>query len=121
VLIMARDDIVLGGLVAYLATARPTVMAPIELAGITLPIAWIRLLPETMRSPVCDGVLLAPALFGVLASVAEWHGWLSRQNTRALVSDAFVIAAAILSIGLSGSHIRQRRSGQADVDEVDER
>ncbi len=105
----------------WTAAALPALTPPMALAGITLLIAWIVFLRATMRSLGVGGVLLALAFFGVLIWVAVWYGWLSMQDTRAIVWIALVIVAAILSMGLSWSHIRRRLSGQADVDQVDER
>jgi hypothetical protein len=56
----------------------------------------------------------------VLIWSVVWYGWLSLDDTGALVWVALVVIAAILSMGLSWSHIRRRISGQADVDQVDE-
>jgi Family of unknown function (DUF6524) len=78
-------------------------------------------LRATMRSLGVGGVLLALAFFAVLVWVVVYYGWLSMQNTRAVIWIALVVIAAILSMGLSWSHIRRRLSGQADVDQVDER
>lgn len=105
----------------WIAAALPDVTPPMALAALALLIAWIVFLRATMRSLGVGGVLLALAFFGVLIWVVVWYGWLSMQNTRALVWIALVIVAAILSMGLSWSHIRRRLSGQADVDEIDER
>jgi hypothetical protein len=105
----------------WVAAAIPDVTPLMALAGVALLIAWIVFLRATMRSLGVGGVLLALAFFGVLIWVVVWYGWLSMQNTRALVWIALVIVAAILSMGLSWSHIRRRLSGQADVDQVDER
>lgn len=105
----------------WIAAAMPNVTPPMVLAGIALLIAWIVFLRATMRSLGLGGVLLALSFFGVLIWVVAWYGWLSMSNRGALVWIALLIMAAILSMGLSWSHIRRRLSGQADVDEVDGR
>lgn len=105
----------------WIAAALPDVTPPMALAAIVLLIAWIVFLRATMRSLGVGGVLLALAFFGVLIWVVVWYGWLSMQNTHALVWIALVIVAAILSMGLTWSHVRRRLSGQVDVDEIDER
>lgn len=93
----------------------------LALAGLALLIGWVVFLRATLRSLGIGGVVLALAFFAVLVWVVVWYGWLSMDNTRALVWIALVVLAAILSMGMSWSHIRRRLSGQADVDQVDER
>jgi Family of unknown function (DUF6524) len=51
--------------------------------------------------------------------IISW-GWISLQDRNALVWIALVILALILAIGMSWSHLYQRWSGQATVDDVDE-
>lgn len=105
----------------WVQAALAEVTPPLVLAGLALLIGWVVFLRATLRSLGVGGVLLALAFFGVLVWVVVWYGWLSMQNTRALVWIALVIIAAVLSMGMSWSHIRRRLSGQADVDQVDER
>lgn len=105
----------------WLQAALPDVTPPTVLLGIALLIGWVVFLRATMRSLGIGGVLLALAFFGVLIWSVVWYGWLSLDNTGALTWVMLVVIAAILSMGLSWSHIRRRLSGQADVDQVDER
>lgn len=105
----------------WVTAAAPQITPPMALAGIALLIGWVVFLRATMRSLGIGGVLLALAFFAVLVWVVVYYGWLSMQNTRAVIWIALVVIAAILSMGLSWSHIRRRLSGQADVDQVDER
>ena len=105
----------------WLQSALTEVTPPLVLAGLALLIGWVVFLRATLRSLGIGGVLLALAFFGVLVWVVVWYGWLSMDNTHALIWIALVIIAAILSMGMSWSHIRRRLSGQADVDQVDER
>jgi hypothetical protein len=106
--------------VHWLREALPDVTPPIVLLGIALLIGWVVFLRATMRSLGVGGVLLALAFFSVLIWSVVWYGWLSLDDTGALTWVALVVIAAILSMGLSWSHIRRRLSGQADVDQVDE-
>jgi hypothetical protein len=105
----------------WVAAAAPEITPPMALAAIALLIGWVVFLRATMRSLGVGGVLLALAFFAVLVWVVVYYGWLSMENTRAITWIALVVIAAILSMGLSWSHIRRRLSGQADVDQVDER
>jgi hypothetical protein len=104
----------------WLREALPDVTPPTVLLGIALLIGWVVFLRATMRSLGVGGVLLALAFFGVLVWSVVWYGWLSLDDTGALTWVALIVIAAILSMGLSWSHIRRRLSGQADVDQVDD-
>ncbi|MBV6417939.1 MAG: hypothetical protein CMLOHMNK_02718 [Steroidobacteraceae bacterium] len=105
----------------WLAADFPTIDAVKAFAGIVLLIGWVVFLTATARSLGVVGVLLALAFFAALVWVAVQFGWLDAGNTRALVWIGLVVAAAILAMGVSWSHIRRRLTGQADVDEVDTR
>lgn len=97
-------------------------ITPIEaVCGIVLLIGWFVFLGATLRSIGLLGMLLACALFAALIwLVASW-GWVALSNTHAIIWIALVILALILAVGMSWSHLYQRWSGQATVDEVDER
>ena len=105
----------------WLAAGFPAIDALKALAGIALLIGWVVYLGATLRSLGATGVLLALAFFAALVWVAVQFGWLDTGNTRALTWIGLVVAAAILAMGMSWSHVRRRLTGQADVDEVDSR
>ncbi|MGD9599523.1 MAG: DUF6524 family protein [Steroidobacteraceae bacterium] len=105
----------------WVAAGFPAIDAVKALAGIVLLIGWVVFLTATARSLGVVGVLLALAFFAALVWVAVQFGWLDAGNTRTLVWVGLVIAAAILAMGMSWSHVRRRLTGQADVDEVDPR
>jgi len=88
------------------------------LAGVVLLIGWVVFLTATARSLGAIGVLLATAFFAALIWVAVQYGWFEAAP-RTLLWIGLVVAAAVLAIGMSWSHIRRRLSGQLDVDEVD--
>jgi hypothetical protein len=104
----------------WLRDSLSDVTPPTVLLGIALLIGWVVFLRATMRSLGVGGVLLALAFFGVLIWSVVWYGWLSLDDPGALSWVALIVIAAILSMGLSWSHIRRRLSGQADVDQVDD-
>ncbi|MBV6423250.1 MAG: hypothetical protein NAOJABEB_01040 [Steroidobacteraceae bacterium] len=105
----------------WVAAGFPAIDAVKALAGIVLLIGWVVFLTATARSLGIIGVLLALAFFAALVWVAVQFGWLDTGNTRALTWIGLVVAAAILAMGMSWSHVRRRLTGQADVDEVDSR
>jgi Family of unknown function (DUF6524) len=64
---------------------------------------------------------LALALFGALIWLIVSWGWVKLSDTGAILWIALVVLALILAVGMSWSHLYQRWSGQATVDDVDER
>jgi hypothetical protein len=90
------------------------------LAGVVLLIGWVVFLTATARSLGAIGVLLSTAFFAALVWVAVQYGWFEAAP-RTLLWIGLVVAAAVLAIGMSWSHVRRRLSGQLDVDEVDTR
>jgi len=96
-------------------------VTPIEaVCGIALLIGWFVFLSATLRAIGMIGMLLALALFAALIwLVASW-GWISLQDRSLITWIALIVLSLILAIGMSWSHLYQRWSGQATVDEVDE-
>jgi hypothetical protein len=89
--------------------------------GIVLLIAWIVFLGATLKSIGVFGMVLAFALFAALIWLLASWGWLSLSNTNALTWVGLVVLAFILAVGMSWSHLYRRWTGQATVDEVDEK
>lgn len=89
------------------------------LAGTMLLIGWVVFLNATRRSLGLVGVVLAAALCGALIWLfIEWDV-LSAGNVRALQHLALWVVSAILAVGMSWAHLRQRLTGQVSTDEVD--
>jgi hypothetical protein len=89
--------------------------------GIVLLIAWIVFPGATLKSIGVFGMVLAFALFAALIWLLASWGWLSLSNTNALTWVGLVVLAFILAVGMSWSHLYRRWTGQATVDEVDEK
>jgi hypothetical protein len=102
----------------WLYKSVPGVTPPLVLAGIALLIAWAIFVGATMRSIGIAGVVLFGAFFGALVWTAVFYGWLSLENTGAMVWVGLLVLASVLAMGMSWSHLRRQMSGQADVDEV---
>ncbi len=90
------------------------------LGGIVLVIVYVIFIRATWRSIGPIGLALAAAFFAALIWVALDASLLSLDNRTALTWVLLVVAATILAIGISWSHVRRRVSGQADMDDVDE-
>ena len=97
-------------------------ITPLEVVcGLLLLIAWIVFLGATLRSIGLFGMLLSFALFAaVIWMIVSW-GWVALSDTHVLTWIGLIILALILAIGMSWSHLYRRWTGQATVDEVDER
>jgi hypothetical protein len=97
-------------------------VTPVEaVAGVVLLIGWFVFLGATLRSIGVPGMLLALALFAALIWMIVSWGWVTLSNTSAILWIGLVILALILAVGMSWSHLYQRWSGQATVDDVDEK
>jgi hypothetical protein len=89
--------------------------------GITLLIGWLVFLTATLRSIGVLGMVLVLALFAALVWLIISWGWLTLANTGAIMWIGLIVLALILAVGMSWSHLYQRWSGQATVDEADTR
>jgi Family of unknown function (DUF6524) len=97
-------------------------VTPIEaVCGIVLLIAWIVFLGATLKSIGLFGMILAFALFAALIWLVVSWGWVTLSNTSALTWLGLIVLALILGVGMSWSHLYRRWTGQATVDEVDEK
>jgi hypothetical protein len=96
-------------------------VTPVEaVCGILLLIGWLVFLSATLRAIGLLGLLLTAALFAALVWLVISWGWISLQDRDVIVWIALVVLSLILAIGMSWSHLYQRWSGQATVDDVDE-
>jgi hypothetical protein len=97
-------------------------VTPLEIVlGIVLLIAWIVYLGATLKSIGVFGMMLAFALFAALIWLVVSWGWVTLSDTHVITWIGLIILALILAIGMSWSHLYRRWTGQATVDEVDER
>lgn len=97
-------------------------VTPLEaVLGILLLIAWIVFLGATLKSIGIFGMALAFALFAALIWLVVSWGWVTLADTHAIVWIGLVVLALILAIGMSWSHLYRRWTGQATVDEVNEK
>lgn len=95
-------------------------ITPIEaVCGIVLLIGWFVYLSATLRSIGLLGMLLALALFAALIWLVLSWGWVTLDDRNALMWIGLIVLALILAVGMSWSHLYQRWSGQATVDETD--
>lgn len=107
--------------VHMVADGFPRITPTEAVCGILLVIGWIVFLTATLRAIGLIGMLLALALFAALIWLVVSWGWMSLGDRNALTWLALIVLALILAIGMSWSHLYQRWTGQATVDEVDEK
>jgi hypothetical protein len=90
------------------------------LAGLLLLIGYIIYLRATLRSIGGFGMMLVLALVGALLWVLYDFGVLSLDKAGLNVWLGLLALSLVLGVGLSWSHVRRARSGQADMDDVDQ-
>jgi hypothetical protein len=87
--------------------------------AVVLLIGWMIFLRATANSLGGIGLLLVGGFFGTMIwLLADW-GVLPADNKEAIIYLVEFVAAAILAVGMSWSHIRRRMSGQVDTDEIE--
>ena len=100
----------------------PNITALKVVVGIGLFIAWIVFVRATMQSIGLIGVVLMGIFFAALIWLFVTWGWIDiAHSQRAFTWILLVILSLILTAGLSWAHVRRRLSGQATVDEIEER
>lgn len=90
------------------------------LCGIILVIGWAVFLRATFNSLGTLGLILGIAFFGAIVWLLFDLGLLSMEGSSVLAYIILFMLAAILSVGMSWSHLRRRWSGQQVVDEVND-
>lgn len=105
----------------WFATGFPAVTPVKVVAGLGLLIAWIVFVRATLQSIGIVGVVLMGLFFAALIWLFVTWGWIDMANSGALTWIALILVSLVLTAGLSWAHIRRRLSGQATVDEIEER
>ena len=95
----------------------PPVVAFVALA---LVAGWVVFIHATARSLGTWGVILTMALAGTVLWMLNRY-LLDLTNGTLLAWVTLTLVAVVLTVGMSWSHLRRRWSGQADVDDVDEK
>ena len=90
------------------------------LLGVVLVISWVVFLRATFRSLGPVGITLAVALASAILWLFVDLGLIDIANGTAVAWALLVLLAAILTAGMSWSHLRRRWAGQADVDDLDD-
>jgi hypothetical protein len=103
------------------AMAQWSAMAPlVAFAGLVLLMGWIFFLRTTARSLGVLGIALCTALAAVILWILFYYELISTDSTKLIGWIVLTLFSAILAGGMSWAHLRNRWSGQATVDEVDQ-
>ncbi len=104
------------------AMAQWQAMAPlVAFSGLVLLMGWSFFLRTTAKSLGLVGIVLSTALAAVFLWILFYYDLVNTESTKLLSWIVLVLFAAILAAGMSWAHLRARWSGQATVDEVDQR
>jgi hypothetical protein len=104
------------------ATKQWSNMPPVVLfVALALVAGWVVFIRATARSLGTMGVILTMALAGTILWMIIRYNLIDPTNSTVLAWVLLTLVAAVLTVGMSWSHLRRRWSGQADVDDVDEK
>lgn len=87
--------------------------------GVVLLIGWVIYVRAAGRSLGLVGIILAIAFFGTLVWLAIYYDILSLDRPDILTYVIELVICAVLTVGISWSHIRRRITGQLDTDDVE--
>ena len=93
----------------------------VAFSGIILLGGWLFYLRTTARSLGTLGLVLCLGLAATVLWALFSYGILNNQNRLLWRWIVLILFSAILAAGMSWAHLRARWSGQATVDDVDER
>lgn len=95
-------------------------MTPFVLfSGLVLTITWVVFVRAGARSLGFIGSVLSLALAGSIMWMIIDFGLIDPANRTTMTWVLMTLFAAILTAGMSWSHLRRRWSGQVDIDDVD--
>lgn len=97
-------------------------VTPLEaVLGLLLLIGWFVFLRATLASIGALGMVLLLALFAAFIWLIVSWGWVKLSSTGAIVWISLVVLSLILAVGMSWAHLYRRWSGQATVEDTDDR
>jgi len=103
------------------ALAQWQAMAPlVAFAGVIMLMGWIFFVRTAAHSLGPLGIVLSVGLAVIVVWILFYYGIVSRDSTTLISWIVLALLSAVLAAGMSWAHLRNRWSGQATVDEVDE-
>ena len=110
-----RFNYVAWALVQWKADLAPLV----ALSGLVMLAGWFFFLRTTARSLGVLGLVLCIAIAATVLWALFQYNLVSSQSTTLISWIVLVLFSAILAAGMSWAHLRNRWSGQATVDDVE--
>lgn len=98
----------------------PSIGPAQAVVGIVLLILWIFLSRSMMQAIGILGLLLMTAFTAALVWLLVSWGWLDVGNATTMSWVVLVALGLILGVGMSWAIVRQKLTGQASVDEIDD-
>jgi hypothetical protein len=93
----------------------------VAFSGIVLLAGWIFFLRTTARSLGTFGIVLSVGLSVTVFWALFKYNLVSAGSTTLIAWLVLILFSGILAMGMSWAHLRARWSGQATVDEIEER
>jgi hypothetical protein len=91
----------------------------VAFSGVIMLMGWIFFLRTTARSLGVVGIVLCTGLAVVVLWALFFYDLVSLESRTLLSWIVLILFSAILAAGMSWAHLRNRWSGQASVDDVD--
>ena len=107
--------------VHMLQTGFPAITPLEAVLGLLLLIGWFVFLRATLHSIGPLGMVLLLAFFAALIWLIISWGWVQLSSTGAIVWISLIVLSLILAVGMSWSHLYRRWSGQATVEDTDDK
>ena len=107
--------------VHMLKTGFPAITPLEAVLGLLLLIGWAVFLRATLHSIGPLGMVLLLAFFAALIWLIVSWGWVKLSSTGAIVWISLIVLSLILAVGMSWSHLYRRWSGQATVEDTDDK
>ena len=103
------------------AAERSNLWPLVAFAGLVLLMGWIFFLRTLASSLGTLGIVLSTGLCVIILWILFRYDIVSTESTTLISWIVLILFSGILAAGMSWAHLRARWSGQATVDEVEER
>ncbi|HEY9182163.1 MAG TPA: DUF6524 family protein [Gammaproteobacteria bacterium] len=103
------------------AVERSNLWPLVAFAGLVLLMGWIFFLRTLASSLGTLGIVLSTGLCVIILWILFRYDIVSTESTTLISWIVLILFSGILAAGMSWAHLRARWSGQATVDEVEER
>ena len=116
-----RYNYIAGMLAQFDPDSRSNLWPLVAFCGIIMLAGWMFFLRTTAQTLGTVGIVLCVGLSVVVLWALFKYNIVSSGSTTLIAWIVLVLFSAILAAGMSWAHLRKRWSGQATVDEIDEK